>query len=287
MKKLIPAIVMLLVSAVVLSTASYAWFTTATEATATGMSVTAKAPTSILIRESNKNQTFGSSVDFAMDDAKLLQPISSADGKAFFYPVDCEDYSGAVKYDTNIMQFDNANAAVAEHTVYYLEFQVDLKNTGTEAVDLVLSKITLDGDAISGAVRVAVLSADRQTSYGVYAGDTITADYIQYPSSADNYDKKANGPLNATGKDYAGTTITLKNTLEDGTPSTIVNLPAPAAAVTGEDGAVVTPAETGEVTLTIRIWFEGQDVRCFSANSGGEVAIDFEFGTLANVTSGN
>ena len=50
MKKLIPALVMLLVSAVVLSTASYAWFSTTDRVTAEGMKVTATAPASILMK---------------------------------------------------------------------------------------------------------------------------------------------------------------------------------------------------------------------------------------------
>ena len=49
MKKLIPAVVMLLVSAVVLSTASYAWFTMGSQASATGMTVTAETASSLLI----------------------------------------------------------------------------------------------------------------------------------------------------------------------------------------------------------------------------------------------
>jgi hypothetical protein len=48
-RKLIPAIAMLLVSAVMLTTASYAWFTMGNQANATGMSVQAEAASSMLI----------------------------------------------------------------------------------------------------------------------------------------------------------------------------------------------------------------------------------------------
>ena len=43
MRRMIPALCMLLVSAIMLSTASYAWFTMNEAVTATGMQVTAKA----------------------------------------------------------------------------------------------------------------------------------------------------------------------------------------------------------------------------------------------------
>ena len=52
MRRLIPAIAMLLVSAVMLSTASFAWFTMNESVTATGMQVKAKASGNLLISES-------------------------------------------------------------------------------------------------------------------------------------------------------------------------------------------------------------------------------------------
>jgi hypothetical protein len=42
MKKLIPALALLIISAVVMSTASYAWFSMNTQVTATGMQVKAQ-----------------------------------------------------------------------------------------------------------------------------------------------------------------------------------------------------------------------------------------------------
>lgn len=58
-KKLVPAICMLLVSAVLMGTSTYAWFSMNTTVTAKGMQVTAKS------------------------DSKFLQIISTADGSAF------------------------------------------------------------------------------------------------------------------------------------------------------------------------------------------------------------
>ena len=49
MRRLIPAFAMLMVAAIMLSTASFAWFTMGTYATATGMAVKAEAASSLLI----------------------------------------------------------------------------------------------------------------------------------------------------------------------------------------------------------------------------------------------
>lgn len=50
-RKLIPAFAMLLIAAVMMSTASFAWFSMSTEVKATGMTVTAKAPASLEISD--------------------------------------------------------------------------------------------------------------------------------------------------------------------------------------------------------------------------------------------
>jgi len=54
-KKLIPAIAMLLLSAVLMATSSYAWFSMNTQVTATGMQVKAVAEDGILISNSDKS----------------------------------------------------------------------------------------------------------------------------------------------------------------------------------------------------------------------------------------
>ena len=52
-RKLIPAMIMLLVSAVLMSTASFAWFSTNTTAKTEGMSVRVAAATNLLIKDND------------------------------------------------------------------------------------------------------------------------------------------------------------------------------------------------------------------------------------------
>ena len=61
-RRLIPAFAMLLVSAVLMSTASFAWFSMNTQVTATNISLTAKAPSSLTISTTSATQDFGSTV---------------------------------------------------------------------------------------------------------------------------------------------------------------------------------------------------------------------------------
>lgn len=77
MRRMIPAFAMLMVAAIMLSTASYAWFTMNEQVTASGMQVQAKAAGSLLI--SRKRMTASSkdiSVDFTDITKKNLKPIT-------------------------------------------------------------------------------------------------------------------------------------------------------------------------------------------------------------------
>ena len=81
-RKLVPALCMLLISAVLLGTSTFAWFSMNTTVTATGMQVTAKTDhTYLLISDTNDKDTLQTNptaanrkVDFAMGTASELAP---------------------------------------------------------------------------------------------------------------------------------------------------------------------------------------------------------------------
>ena len=77
MRRLIPAVAMLMVAAVMLSTASFAWFTMNEQVTATGMSVQAQASGSMVIDDVPLTAiSNGITVDFASMGSKKLSPIT-------------------------------------------------------------------------------------------------------------------------------------------------------------------------------------------------------------------
>ena len=82
MRRLIPAFAMLMVAAIMLSTASFAWFTMGTHATATGMQVTATSGSSLLIIDGdgegtivNKFLQADNSVEFTSPQSPLVPSI--------------------------------------------------------------------------------------------------------------------------------------------------------------------------------------------------------------------
>ncbi|MBP5312373.1 MAG: hypothetical protein J6112_06030, partial [Clostridia bacterium] len=103
--KLVPAFIMLLVSAILVSTATFAWFSMNTQVTATAMQVKAVAEDGLLIHNEldaddaghwlvQVNATYGSQV--------ALAPTSSNDMSAWYHNKsnDPNNYAGVESYET-------------------------------------------------------------------------------------------------------------------------------------------------------------------------------------------
>ncbi len=115
MKKLIPALVLLLVSAVLLSTSSYAWFSMNKMVSATGMSITAQVPSSLLISLTGNEDDFFSSVVLGSldgDDSVVKTDIFPAtysstlvDNKLQFYRLSDEGKLLVKNHDGKLYDF--------------------------------------------------------------------------------------------------------------------------------------------------------------------------------------
>lgn len=84
MKKLIPALAMLVVSAVLMGTSTFAWFAMNTKVTAQGMNVQAKAEVGLVISNASDG-TFASTADSTISSTTQLRPASTADGVVWFH----------------------------------------------------------------------------------------------------------------------------------------------------------------------------------------------------------
>lgn len=171
-KKIIPALVMLLVSAVLLSTASYAWFSMNTTVTATGMQVTAKVPDSLQISVTDANTNFGSTVALVNDgsistlgDGAIVPTRHTATtdstGLPTFYKL--TDDAAASVNELGKLTGDHASAPLGEGATYTAttaDFFVDqmwLKLEGvanqSKAVNV---KVEWDGDPVADSIKTAL-----------------------------------------------------------------------------------------------------------------------------------
>ena len=244
-RKLIPAIALLLVSAVLLSTASYAWFTTNKTVTGT-MSVGVTAPQNLQISYANHNSGAWTNAVMFNDAAVKLTPVSSADGKSFVLVkglvLDEDGVLGtddlekigvdvnAGGYAGSIDTLDEDNDGAGEY--YWLEYEFQLRATtaidGTEWV-LGLDVAVSASEAYLDAMRIFI-----------YEGDNLVYSSNGNLDAADADDK----PIISTGSGFElGTPVTLEDNAAD------VEL------------AAATPK-----TFTVIVFIEGNDTACVSAN---------------------
>ena len=110
MKKLIPALALLLVSAVLLATSSFAWFSMNTTVTVTGMEVTTKVSSNLLVAADNTDDTgYATALDQTRE--ALLEPVSTTNAVNFFYHANANINGSGDALDTTFVAYSEATVA--------------------------------------------------------------------------------------------------------------------------------------------------------------------------------
>lgn len=166
-RKLIPALCMLLVSALFVGTSTYAWFSMNKTVTATDMKVTAKSDNIYL----QIKQAAAEDADYAKADAA----VSAAKD---LYPVDYKTINGTTvtwgrkeSTDTKLVNYtakDNLDdVANTDKYVWSDSFKIRVADQQAEAKDLILSGVTVTGTSeMSEALRVLVVTKDGAMLWG-------------------------------------------------------------------------------------------------------------------------
>ena len=125
MKKLIPAICMLLVATMLLAGSTFAWFSMNTVVTATGMQVTAKAEEGIVITNSEKSTWSDASSTTTSKDLVLL-PTSTVDGSVWYHNTskDADVATGAGYVGTYETVTKSEDAKYYSDNVFYIASSV-------------------------------------------------------------------------------------------------------------------------------------------------------------------
>lgn len=255
---LISSVAMLLVAMLALGTATFAWFTQNTSATADKLSVQTVKASELQI---SKN-------DGAWDDqihydyvGKVLKPASSVDGSNWFTAT-------AAAKDSFDAAAVNATDISSKLDGYVFKNQINVRNNGSAAVEKVKIKFNLNerqGGGDGNYVRLAIVPADKlgteakvtaaDFKNGVFASAADTADALKNAAKETEVVKAKSG---ADGEVEVGT-LTAKGTA----------------------GAVK--------YYNLYVWFEGQDTDCFDYN-GGNVMPEVTFrvtGDTVNQQTGN
>jgi len=237
----VAAIAMLLVAVMVLSGATFAWFAKNESVQATGMTVNAVADSSLVIK-GTKDSVF-SSVGTNEVNKTTMKPASSKDGVTFAALADntkvLSTGSSAAKWTGTGDTFQASDAVKLNSTdegTFYVETTYTLKSlvkARTVMVsDIVLTAVDTSKSTMMTPIRVSVTIGD--------GTDTL----VFNPKNGTNSDEGKVIDASGTAIALATPTYTTKNTTSFST----------------------TLAADTEYTVTVRIWFEGQDTQCYTNN---------------------
>lgn len=310
-KKLIPAVAMLTTSAVMLSTATYAWFTMSREVEVTGIKLTATTPQTIEISlgqattsntlthgveatapNSDDMWTHTAATGSVYQDFGKLIPVSSVDGFNMFYTEKATENGKKVsdvpnpftKAETAVgWEFKEGgksaetgavvNAAENDGSGYYLDIPVWFRTTSTDAVTLGL-EVEIKN------------SSDDDTKSVLYKAarvailpETMSAQKVFSETGAKYYkDGKAVATAGATlAASYGDVSAATEATVTGG-KVTNPDATTQVATVTASTGT----GYGGAVKYYIRVWLEGEDEACWNANAGQDFVINLKFHDLSN-----
>lgn len=224
---LISSLAMLLVAIVALGTATYAWFTSSTSATADGINVQTTKSSELKISKSDLD--WQDSITY--DGTKTLRPATSANGSTWYKnEADAKTSYASTKTAVAVQDGEMGN--------YVFVDMLNIKNNGESTCNDVT--ITVSAGTMSAFARMAIVPCDAQTEAGKMP--TITTDNFK----ANIYGLAANDswkPWNGTAYETTAYTTT--------------------AAASGAEIEVGDMAAGAVASYKIIVWFEGEDADCY------------------------
>ena len=256
---LISSVAMLLVAMLALGTATFAWFTSSTTATASGINVQTTKASELQISKSDLN--WGTTVNY--NTTATFQPASSINGANWFTAEAGARDSYEKKSGTNFVALTSANKGG-----YVFEETLNVRNNGEAAVNSVTITFTIGETATTTGknyVRVAVVPV---TISGTVSTATVTA---ATPTPADFQA----GVYDVDGAAYNAVSSTTAASTEI-TPKTTYSVSV--GNLAGKSGSTIAAKY-----YKVYVWFEGQDEDCADVYAGNALpSISFQVtGTTA------
>lgn len=244
MKKLIPALAMLLVAAALMGTSTYAWFSANQSVTASGMQVKAASTGGLAIASytaNDNNDAIAPGVNAFKSAASAVWTNKTGDVQPT--SADAGTWHTAVAKDVDNFAATSYTKSTATTGLYQqTKWQIkSLAETGTVSVAVTGIKVETADDVssanLNNAIRVALCVTNGNSVSWFYFAPMYTEGsytYINKDSSAVSYNTTGNNALNL------GTA-----------PGTVICT-----------GLGTTPA-----TIDAYVYYEGQDENCTSANA--------------------
>ena len=182
-RKLIPALAMLLVSAIMLSTASFAWFASSTTVEAKGMSVKAQSAAKF-IQISSDSTTFGSAANApdatASKSVDLVHAKIAEDKKTVTWYTGSStdpDQVGTTNSESFTLAEDGGTYALVN--TFWVKMSsgstVNLNNLTIQDIEVITNNGTFTGDNLNKALRVLVVGENGSQLWTNESGDMAKA----------------------------------------------------------------------------------------------------------------
>lgn len=264
-RALISSVAMLLVAMIALGTATFAWFTRSTTATAKNITAGTTKASSLVISKLDKE--WGTTVDYGISSQVTFIPTSSAN-LATWYTADAQQgdkfdrafaegsttaYAEATNVTTKVINNSQPVTTASTTENYAFVNQLNVKNAGAEDIANVEIKLNwTESAAVSNMnyLRFAIVEVtDTEDNKGTNATlvDTTSLTPTIYATEAKTYK-----PLSSTTTE--GTQVTASALAQNGVATTITEL------------------KVGQAKyFQIYFWFEGQDSECTTVNSGNSM----------------
>lgn len=179
-RKLIPALAMLLVSAIMLSTASFAWFASSTTVEANGMSVKAQTAAKFIQISNAENGTFASAAAApsasASKSVDLVHAEIADDGKAVtWYTGVSTDPDDIGTTNSTSFELDEDGGSYALVNTFWVKMSsgstVDLNNLTIQSIKVITNNGAFTGDNLNKALRVLVVGENGSQLWTNESGD--------------------------------------------------------------------------------------------------------------------
>jgi hypothetical protein len=291
-KKIVAAFAMFALSASMLGTATYAWFTMNKEVSVTNMQVRALAEDGLLVNEAADPGTTwdeeATAAQTASSKLSMLHPASTADGTTWYHAAstkydDAADASsGSVSgnlvnsaYETigtltpitamstttatagTEAAFSTMGATATSPAGYYVHYTYYLKTSAQSTLTLDGTNMYVNIKSVTATINDGATAASADLDKSLRVGIKLNSAFYIY------------APVTGYDDSYyvaAGTTATVPKASNVVTKTDLASLPAVTASGT--------PVE-------VYLWYEGEDVNCKSANATAatldNIKVDIKF----------
>ncbi len=309
LRRLVPAAAMLTVSAMMLSSATYAWFTMNKEVQMTGLKMSATAGEGIEISlggiDASGNLAANLSAQPADDDNEKgwkssvvvgnyysnigkLKPASSVDAENFFDALDASDKGRSATRFKAITLGDENMATVVKRDAFVANGENDSTADAGYYVDIPVH------------IRTSKIAATTGETGDIFCklminNDDLNKDLYKAVRVAFIPVEPAAGTINIFGCDdvyYTGGAVTGVSSKADATVITdCVTTTSDFSVVDGEDSGLKLPYSTGagsygHLDFTVRVWLEGQSTSCYDDKAGQSwnISLAFSLGQFETTT---